>query len=355
MTIETLGIVGGGQLGRMSAQAAEKLGIKTVIFTPQDNSPASQVAEETVIGNYDNEAALKSFADKVEVISYEFENIPVKTVEYLKTLKPVYPDSSLLEVSQDRIQEKTFLNSIDIPTARWSAPQKPQDVLDTLQEWNATECILKTTRFGYDGKGQARYTGDTNIETLWTQFNGSPLIMESIVDFEHEISVVVARDQKKNTIHYGPMLNEHKNHILDKTFIPANLDKAIEDKAIEITRTLAQSIDLCGVLTLEMFISSNGEILANEIAPRTHNSGHWTIDACEHSQFENHVRAVCGLDVLEPGRHSDAIMHNLIGVDIDKAELNYGQNPNATVHKYGKTETRAGRKMGHVTIISPKP
>ncbi len=347
-----LGILGGGQLGRMSAQAAEKLGIHTVIFTPQENSPASQVAPETLIGNYTDERALTEFSEKVDVISYEFENIPTETVRYLNTLKPVYPSERLLKVSQDRISEKTYLNAIKIPTARWTAPKSPEEALKILLEWKQDQCIFKTTRFGYDGKGQARFTGDTNIDTMWSQFKNAPLIMEEIVDFDCEISVIIARDKDGNMVHYGPMLNEHKNHILSKTTVPTKLDKTIENEAIKLAQHLAEELNLRGVLTLELFVTKNG-LLANEIAPRTHNSGHWSIDACAHSQFENHVRAVCGLPVLEPNRHADAIMLNLIGDDIHNIQ-EYLDRKNAHLHNYGKTEARAGRKMGHVTILKDK-
>ena len=349
----TLGIVGGGQLGRMSALAAADLGIRVVIFTPEENSPASQVADDTVIGDYNDEIALKTFADKVNVISYEFENIPVKTVQYLKELKPVYPDERLLEVAQDREAEKSFLNSINIPTAPWAMPKSPENALKILKGWNAESCIFKTTRFGYDGKGQARYTSDTDIETLWTQFKNAPLIMEGIIDFECEISVIVARDANGNMIHYGPMLNDHENHILSKTTVPAPLDQDILDNAIEMGERLAEKVNLRGVLTLELFVTKDGELLANEIAPRTHNSGHWSIDACAHSQFENHVRAVCSLPVAEPHRHSDCEMHNLIGNHVHKAQSALNEE-NACIHLYGKQDIREGRKMGHITYLTPK-
>ena len=211
---KTLGILGGGQLGRMSALAAARLGIKTVIFTPETDSPASQVAHDTIIADYDDEQALTKFSEKVDVISYEFENIPTKTVQYLKNLKPVYPDERLLDVAQDRLKEKDYLNAIKIPTARYRDIQAPEDTRNALSEWNKNEAIIKTRRFGYDGKGQARVSIDTDFETLWTQFNNAPLILEDIIDFECEISVIIARDQFGKSEIYGPMVNEHKDHIL---------------------------------------------------------------------------------------------------------------------------------------------
>jgi len=349
-TLKTLGILGGGQLGRMSALAAANLGISVVIFTPEENSPASLVAAHTIVADYSDEHALTEFSKIVDVISYEFENIPIETIRFLQKLKPVYPDEKLLEVSQDRLSEKNFLGSIKIPTGRYVPVDKPQDMLDTLKKWNANSCILKTTRFGYDGKGQARYTSDSNIETIWTQFKDAPLIMEEIIDFDCEISVIVARDATGKTIHYDPGLNEHKNHILSKTTVPAPLNQSILNKAVKLTETLAEQVNLRGVLTLELFVTKDGRLLANEIAPRTHNSGHWTIDACAHSQFENHVRAVCGLPVIEPHRHSPCEMHNLIGDDINRIQEHLNQE-NACLHDYGKQDIRPGRKMGHITIL----
>ncbi len=345
-----LGILGGGQLGQMSAKAASKLGIYTLIFTPEEASPASLVADKTIIGAYEDEKALAKFASEVDVISYEFENIPVDTIKYLKTFKPVYPDDALLEISQDRLTEKNYLNSIGIPTARYEDIKNPNDILMTLDKWGHNSLILKTRRFGYDGKGQARLSRDSEIDTIWAQFNNAPLIAEEIIDFDCEISVIVARDVSGRSVSYGPMLNNHKNHILDTTKAPANINKTIENKALELTLKLADKINLRGVLTVEFFVTKNGDLLANEIAPRTHNSGHWSIDACAHSQFDNHVRAVCGLPVQDPAQHSPATMINLIGEDIRNTKQ-YEDNPNAHIHTYGKTEVKQGRKMGHVTIL----
>lgn len=346
----TLGIVGGGQLGRMSALAAAQLGIECIIFTPEENSPAETVSKKTIIADYDNETALEEFANRVDVITYEFENIPVDAVKHLKKFKPVYPDENLLNVAQDRISEKSFLNEIGIDTARWAEPKSADDLTSILREWNTKQCILKTARFGYDGKGQARIKKPTDIETTWIEFRGQKIIAEEIVDFECEISVIIARDAEGECVTYGPCLNEHKNHILDKTLLPAPISDDVATKAIHMTEQLAHHINLQGVLALELFVTKDGRILANEIAPRTHNSGHWSIDACITSQFENHVRAVCGLPVLDPQRLSPCTMINLIGKDVESLE-NYLENPRASVHLYGKDDVRHGRKMGHVTIL----
>ncbi len=355
MAYKTLGILGGGQLGRMSAQAARELGIKTIIYTPEQNSPASQVADNTIVGDYSDREKLKAFSAKVEVISYEFENIPVETVRYLQTLKPVYPDEKLLEVSQDRIAEKTFLNSIGIPTARFQKPEKPENVDNILAGWGQKSCIIKTARFGYDGKGQIHYTTGQDINEAWRKLNSTDLIVEEIVDFDCEISVIVGRDEAGKTVTYGPVLNEHRHHILHKSTAPATgISKGIADESLRIAAQLAAGVNLRGVLALELFVTQNGRILANEIAPRTHNSGHWTIDACKVSQFAQHVRTVCGLGAADPAQHSAATMVNLIGDDVQHLQQ-YENKPGTFIHLYGKTDIKPGRKMGHVTILGQTP
>lgn len=348
----TLGILGGGQLGRMSALAAATLGITVHIYTPEEDSPASKVSAHTTVADYSDENALAEFARGVDVITYEFENIPVETVKFLKQIKPVFPDEKLLEVSQDRIIEKSFLNKIGIETTRWKKLENEQSAVDAFKEWNCKHIILKTTRFGYDGKGQVKLNkGDSTNETI-RELNGE-IIIEDMVNFTCEISIICARDADKNIITYGPMLNEHKDHILHITTVPAGVSPDLAAQADKMIRTLAQEIDLRGVLTLELFVTKDGKLLANEIAPRTHNSGHWSMDACLYSQFDNHIRSVCAFPVMEPQRHSDAIMLNLIGDDILKVE-NHLKKAGAYLHNYGKTDIRKGRKMGHINFISPK-
>jgi len=350
---KTLGILGGGQLGRMSAQAATKLGIKTVIFTPEEGSPASQIADKTIIANYDDENALQKFSETVDVISYEFENIPVKTVRFLQNFKAVYPDDKLLEIAQNRIAEKTFLNTHGIPTANFKKGRGVSDIKNTLNDWKTGNAIIKTTRFGYDGKGQALIRSNDDIQTAWDALNSDIVIIEEVIDFECEISIIIARDQKGHMETYGPCLNDHEHHILSKTTLPAPIAPEIAQKAIALAKNLAEAVNLVGVLTLELFLTRDGRLLANEIAPRTHNSGHWSIDACDVSQFENHVRAVCGMDVAPPNRHSDATMLNLIGDAVNNI-AQYEAQSSAFVHLYGKHEVREGRKMGHVTILTKK-
>lgn len=355
--VQVLGILGGGQLGRMSALAAARLGIKTIIFTDESNSPASDVAQHTIVGSYTNKAALKKFASLVDVVSYEFENIPLETVEYLQSLKKtVYPDDILLTVAQHRVHEKAYLNDIGIPTAKWAMAISESDIHRTLDDWNTNDCILKTCRFGYDGKGQARVKKRSDIKAAWNNLGknlkSNEIIIEELIDFDYEISVIIARDVFGNSKIYDIAKNEHKNHILFRSVIPSSIPPAVQNTAKRYIKKLADSLDLVGVMTLELFVTKAGKVLANEIAPRTHNSGHWTIDACAVSQFENHVRCVCGLPVGSAKRHADAVMINLIGDDV-KSVPRYLKTPHACVHLYGKNDIRAGRKMGHATLITP--
>ena len=348
---KTIGIVGGGQLGRMSALAAARLGLNCVIYTPESGSPASQVCDQTVVAPYDDAVSLKRFASMVDVITYEFENIPVETIEILKQEKPVYPDSNLLDISQDRISEKSFLNDIGIPTARWVKVEDEEKLHATLEEWESEACIIKTCRFGYDGKGQIKYNKSQKLSVAIENLHGD-LIAEEIVDFSDELSVITARDYGKNIVSYGPMLNIHKNHILHKTITPAPFAQDTADQAIEMAEKLAEKLDLTGLLTLELFLTRDGRLLANEIAPRTHNSGHWSIDACAVSQFENHIRAVAGLPVAPPAPICPSEMLNLIGDDINTIDR-YLTQSGACVHLYGKDSAKPGRKMGHITFLNP--
>jgi 5-(carboxyamino)imidazole ribonucleotide synthase len=353
MKSTTLGILGGGQLGRMSAMAAARLGIPVVIYTDEEFSPASHVTAFTFVGKYSDKKKLKEFSKIVDVISYEFENIPVETVRYLKKFKPVYPDEKLLDVSQDRLKEKSYLNSIGIRTARFKSAKNPSDVDKILRSWGETLCIIKTTRFGYDGKGQKLCRNKSDINVAFQKFKSRPLIVEELIDFSCEISVIIARDSHGKTALYGPVVNKHRHHILHKTTSPAKLSSKIVKKARDAAQKLATKVNLRGVLALEMFVTKKGEIIANEIAPRTHNSGHWTIDACAVSQFEQHVRTVCGLPVGSPRQHTPAVMINLIGNDA-KTAAKYLKQENACLHLYGKQDIKPGRKMGHITILGKK-
>jgi 5-(carboxyamino)imidazole ribonucleotide synthase len=350
--MKTVGILGGGQLGMMSAMAAKSMDIDTIIYCPEENSPASSLSKETINADYSNEGKLKEFADKVDVISFEFENIPIETVNFLKKHKPVYPDPMILEMSQDRATEKKYLNDLGVATVQWSLIDRGASVHDIINDMSSNEFIFKTRRFGYDGKGQIRVgSSDRSLEKL-SNLNLENMIVEECIDFSCEISVVISRDKLGNMALYGPMLNEHKNHILRRTIVPAPVSDDIKNRSRDLAKRLADATNLRGVITLEMFVTKDGEILANEIAPRTHNSGHWTIDGCNVSQFEQHIRTICGMNVKEVDRYFNIEMINLIGDDV-KNLGKWEEMDNAKIHLYGKNEIRDGRKMGHVTIIKP--
>lgn len=345
-----LGILGGGQLGRMSALAAARLGISTHIYCPEEKCPASLVTDCFTRANYEDQSALKTFADNVDVISYEFENIPLETVRFLQKHKPVYPDDRLLEISQNRLKEKQFLNDIGIPTAPWASAHKAADIDEVMTRWKARNCIIKTARFGYDGKGQIKHEINDDSSKSWAKLATEEAAIEGIIDFAYEVSAIVARDRFGKSATFPIALNNHRNHILSETIVPAPIPDQLAAEATQMVETIAEKIGLVGVLALELFVTRDGKILANEIAPRTHNSGHWTMDACTVSQFEQHVRAVCGLPVRTPQQHSGVTMVNLIGDDVKELPRYYAMD-NACVHLYGKTEAREGRKMGHVNLL----
>lgn len=352
MTLKSpiLGILGGGQLGRMSALAAARLGISTHIYCPEENCPASLVTSRFTKAAYEDDQALKDFADSVDVISYEFENIPLETIRFLQKYKPVYPDDKLLAVSQNRLIEKKFLNDLGIPTAPWTPAYKAADIDAALTLWAADKCIIKTARFGYDGKGQIKHDVNSNSADSWKALRTEVAVIEGIIDFAYEVSVIVARDSFGKSAVFPVTLNDHKNHILSESVAPAPIPQTLAAEAVAMVEKIAAKINLVGVLALELFVTKDGNILANEIAPRTHNSGHWTMDAANVSQFEQHVRAVCGLPVLQPVQHYGVTMVNLIGDDVDDLPRYYAMD-NACVHLYGKTEARPGRKMGHVNLL----
>ncbi|OYW03607.1 MAG: 5-(carboxyamino)imidazole ribonucleotide synthase [Acidiphilium sp. 37-64-53] len=339
----TIGIVGGGQLGRMSAMAAARLGYRCHIFTPEPDAPASQVASLTTLADYDDNAALIRFAESVDVITFEFENVSAEGLDLLAERRPVRPGPDILRISQDRIAEKTFLNAAGVRTAPWA----PVESIAQLQAAIATiglPAVLKTTRLGYDGKGQALIRTAGEAEMAFALLNPKPLILEGFVDFACECSVIVARGADGASTAFDTVENRHRDHILDLTLAPAPFDPDLRHEAQAMALRVA---------AVEFFIDRDGRILANEIAPRPHNSGHWTIDACPASQFELHIRAVAGLALPQAVRHSDAVMKNLVGpADIalwPQIVATQGLIP----HHYGKTAAREGRKLGHVNTLFP--
>ncbi len=349
----TIGIVGGGQLGRMSALAAARLGLRCHVLTPEPDSPAALVSAGATIGDFEDTAALRDFASRVDVITFEFENVSAEGLDLLASLRPVRPAPSVLRVSQDRVLEKTFLNAAGVATAPWR-PVETRAALDAAVAELGLPAILKTTRLGYDGRGQAMLRGTADLDAAWAALDPKPLILEGVVDFAVEISVIVARGLDGAMTAFDAVENSHRDHILDMTFAPARVPGAVAETARALARRVAERLGVVGLLALEMFVDRDGGVLANEIAPRPHNSGHWTIDACPASQFELHVRAVAGLTLPRATRHSDAVMKNLVGPQEAALWPQILAAPGLIPHHYGKTEARPGRKLGHVTRLFPR-
>jgi len=346
----TIGILGGGQLGRMLAIAAARLGLKTHIYEPGTNPPAGDVAAAVTTASYDNEAALTRFAAAVDVVTFEFENVPASAAAALAAHAPVRPGYRALEVSQDRAKEKSFVESLSIAVAPWRAVGDPNDLKVALAEIG-TPSILKTRRLGYDGKGQVRVTDARQAETAWEAIASAPAVLEGFVDFERELSVIGARGLSGEVVCYEPGENVHRDGILHSTAVPGAISRSVREDAVLLAGKILNALDYVGVMGIELFQTSGG-LVVNEIAPRVHNSGHWTIEACVIDQFQQHIRAVAGWPLGDGSRHSDAVMTNLIGAEADDwTEL---AAECAGLHLYGKAETRPGRKMGHVTRISPR-
>jgi 5-(carboxyamino)imidazole ribonucleotide synthase len=349
----TIGIIGGGQLGRMLAMAAARLGYRTVILEPQADCPADQVANRQIAAAYDDRAALAELAAECDVVTYEFENVPVDAAEFLAGTVPVHPPARALEVAQDRLVEKTFLNGIGISTAGFSPVDNDSDLKAALGAFGGSG-ILKTRRMGYDGKGQRAFrdfAGDP--AGTFTAMGGVPLILESFIDFEREISVIAARGADGALAAYDPAENIHRGGILHTSTVPASIQPDTAKAAVDAAYTILRALEYVGVIGVEFFVLPDGGLLVNEIAPRVHNSGHWTEAACAASQFEQHIRAVAGLPLGDTRRHSDCVMENLIGDDVLRTEELLAES-DLVLHLYGKTEARPGRKMGHFSRLKPR-
>ncbi|MBB3611162.1 5-(carboxyamino)imidazole ribonucleotide synthase [Rhizobium sp. BK602] len=350
MSAKTIGIIGGGQLGRMLAMAAARLNFRTVILEPQADSPAAQLANEQIVAAYDDAAALAELAKRCDVVTYEFENVPVAAAEELARHVPVYPPPKALEMAQDRLTEKRFINGCGIPTARFHAVDSQVDLEKALADFGG-QGVLKTRRLGYDGKGQRVYrSAADSAEGGFEALGGVPLILESFVSFEREISIIAARGLDGSIACYDPAENVHRDGILHTSTLPASISAATAAAAREAAEKILAALGYVGVIGIEFFALADGSLIANEMAPRVHNSGHWTEAACVVSQFEQHIRAVAGLPLGNPVRHSDCVMQNLIGDDILSVP-DWLRRDEALVHLYGKTESRPGRKMGHVTQL----
>ncbi|WP_431468896.1 5-(carboxyamino)imidazole ribonucleotide synthase [Sphingosinithalassobacter sp. LHW66-3] len=345
----TIGILGAGQLGRMLSVAAAQLGYRTHIFAP-DSGPANDVSAGYTRGAYDDAEALAVFGSHCDVVTYEFENVAADPIAELGRHVPVHPSPGALAIAQDRIEEKRFVAELGGRTAPWRPVRSPAELDQALAEIGCP-AILKTTRFGYDGKGQARLMGPHDAAAAWEAIGARPAILEALVAFEHEFSIVLARGADGTTASWPPPLNEHRNGILARSTVPAPAAVAAQwTEAAALAGRVAEALGYVGVLTLEFFASADGPVF-NEMAPRVHNSGHWTIEGAVTSQFENHIRAICGLPLGPTGLAGTRVeMENLIGAQAD-AWLTLAAEPGAHLHLYGKSEARPGRKMGHVTRV----
>jgi 5-(carboxyamino)imidazole ribonucleotide synthase len=348
----TIGILGGGQLARMLAQAASRIGLNCHVYAPEADACAFDVVKRATVASYSDQDALARFAKDCDVITYEFENVPSQTASFLSQRKPVLPDPRVLATTQDRLIEKEFVESLEIATAPYAT------VIDAPQLFEAVRriglpAILKTRRFGYDGKGQYKIDAGGDPAAAWRAINGAPCILEGFVPFDREVSVLVARGRDGSLQSFDVTENEHRDHILKVSRVPAAIPDQVAGEAVRIAESIATAFDYVGVLAVEMFVVRDGttqHVLVNEIAPRVHNSGHWTIDGCSVSQFEQHIRAVAGWPLAVPVRLGRVEMVNLIGAEA----ADYGRwltVPGASLHLYGKGDPVPGRKMGHVTRV----
>ncbi|MDE9450900.1 5-(carboxyamino)imidazole ribonucleotide synthase [Aliiroseovarius sp. Z3] len=348
----TIGILGGGQLGRMLSVAASRLGFKTHIFEPGTNPPAGHVADRVTTASYDDTAALKAFAASVDVITYEFENIPTAALDVLEAHRTIRPGRESLRVSQDRLTEKDFLSGLGLRVA----PYQKVDTVNDLKKAVAlvgTPSILKTRRFGYDGKGQSRIMTVDQADQAFSDMQGAPSVLEGFVTFTHEVSVIAARNADGDIACYDPGENVHKDGILSTTTVPAHLTSAQRTDAVLLAAKILNALDYVGVMGVELFVTSQG-LIVNEIAPRVHNSGHWTQQGCTVDQFEQHIRAVVGWPLGDGTRYADVVMENLIGNDMERVP-EFAREPDVSLHLYGKAEVKTGRKMGHVNRVVAGP
>lgn len=349
-----IGILGSGQLGRMSALAAAQLGYRTHIYAPDAlNSPAAQVSAFNTQAKYEDIEALTEFANQCDIITLEFENLPVDALEAIHKITDIRPGLDILTLTQDRLLEKQFANDHGLETTPFAAIHCHDDLLK-LADILGDQYILKTTRFGYDGKGQKRITSpiisSAQAAEIWQELGSVPLIAEGFIDFQTELSVIVARSPSGDIQCYEPSENFHQNQILKRSVVPGNFSESIIVKAQEIAVKFAESLNLAGLIAIELFLTKDQKLLINEFAPRPHNSGHWTQDACLISQFEQHIRAICDLPLGSSQRIADVEMHNLLG-DEALDWLKITQSPNAGLHLYGKSDVKPGRKMGHVNYL----
>jgi 5-(carboxyamino)imidazole ribonucleotide synthase len=353
----TIGVFGSGQLGRMFAIEARKMGYRVHTFSPDSDTPTGQIADIETTASYDDLDAVRAFAGSVDVVTFEFENVPSATVDAAAKLVDVFPAGSTLHTSQNRLREKTFLRENGFPVAGFRHIRLVEDLYRGVDELG-TPAVLKTAGFGYDGKGQLRLQAVGEIESVFAALNGQEAVLEAFIDFEKELSVVCARGKDGEFVHYGAIENEHANHILDVSISPAAIPDKTAADAVEITQNIAELLGFVGTLCVEFFLTSDGHLIVNEIAPRPHNSGHLTFDACETSQFGQQLRAVCGLPLGSTGSYGPSAMANLLGDLWQNGEPDWAAaltDPRVKLHLYGKPDPRPGRKMGHLTALAKSP
>ncbi|MCA9534580.1 MAG: 5-(carboxyamino)imidazole ribonucleotide synthase [Myxococcales bacterium] len=344
---QVIGILGGGQLGRMLGMAAARLGLRTHVYDPQEACPAADVCGEHTVAAFEDQAAMARFAAAVDAITFEWESVPIQALAALERTPPVRPRVAALTVLQDRLSEKRFLTELGLQTAPFEELDTP-DQLQRALDRVGTPAIVKTRRFGYDGKGQARIMGPDDVAAALALVAQQPCILEGFVHFEREVSVIAARAVDGSRACYDPSENTHEEGILRRTRVPATLSAALREEAFAVAASILDGLDYVGVLGVEFFVTDSG-LLVNEVAPRVHNSGHWTQEGCQVDQFEQHIRAVAGWPLGSTERHTDVTMVNLIGDDVQRwAE--YLGTKRASLHLYGKVGVRAGRKMGHVNL-----
>ncbi len=350
----TIGVFGSGQLGRMFAIEARKMGYRVHTFSPASDTPTGQVADFETSANYEDLEAVEKFARSVDVVTFEFENVPSATVETAAQFVAVHPQGAILHTTQNRLREKTFLAENGFPVAPFRHIKTLDDLYHSVAEIG-TPAVLKTAGFGYDGKGQVKIKAVGEIEPAFENLKGNEAVLEAFIEFEKEVSVVAARDVRGNFTHYGVIENAHENHILDISFAPAIVSEKVFAEAVEIAHSVAENFGYVGTLCVEFFLTKDEKLLINELAPRPHNSGHLTFDACVTSQFEQQLRAVCGLPLGSTEFYAPSAMVNLLGDVWNAGEPNWEralENPSLKLHLYGKAEPRIGRKMGHLTALA---
>lgn len=349
----TIGILGGGQLGRMLCIEAAKLGYKTVTFCPEssEEAPAEQVSSDIIYADYDDKDALKSFAEKCDVVTFEFENIPYESVEFVESIVAVHPSSKVIKVAQNRARERDFFKSNNLPCHKFQYVSSAEEVQAFMSDNGLNKVIVKTADFGYDGKGQMRISAGDDVVSMWNESGFHSAIAEEFVNFEGEISVILARNEAGHISILPIGDNIHQNGILVESIVPANVSENVKSKAVDVAKEISNILEYVGVLAVEFFVLESGDVYINEIAPRVHNSGHWSLDGCVTSQFEQHIRTITGLSFGATDLLSQkVVMKNIIGLEMNDIHKYYDQ-PNCKVHNYNKPAIKEGRKLAHVNIL----